>query len=382
MVEISAVDKPAQPDAKMTLMKRSFDDEGQHTLSPNEVEQWTAATMADLQRLEKKVGLTDPMDGHTHTVALDLGNGQLLSGETSWQDGHTHPWVIGMNGEIIIGAAQGHTHRVGFLSKGQLVADVLDETHMTVDEPVDAGSDDASDNADDLGNPTIVVNNMATKTDGPEEVQKQLDELKKSNERLQKVAELSDAEKAYMKGLGEDAQTKFLDSSAEDRAAEIAKANEEDPIVGEVNGVQVRKSQDPTGLLAEMVKESKKDKKKLKEMEEKALEKDLEKRAEELNHLPGDLTARKSLLKSIDALPADQRDSALAVLTERNELLAKAFETTGVRGEGDTLDGDAKLDEMAKELQKKDPSLTYEKAYAQVMDTEEGKAVYNKRFEV
>lgn len=347
MIEISAVDRPAQPDAVLSLMKRA--------------------------PLVKQMALTDPMDGHTHTVALDHGNGDALSGETSWQDGHSHPWVRNLEGTIVIGAANGHTHRLGFVSKG-------DETN----EPKPAGSSVAGDPAEDLGNPNDEDTNVTKTNDKTDDaVQKQLDDLKKANERLSKVAELSDAEKAYLKGLGEDAQTKFLDLSAEQRSAELAKADEADPVVFEEDGVQVRKSQDPTGLLTRMAKERAKDRKKLKELEEKNLDKDLTSRAQELNHLPGDLETRKSMLKSIDALPEEQRKTALESLKAQNDALESAFQNIGHRGQPDLEKGsdDDKLDALAKAHQAKNPGMTYEAAYADVLSTDEGQAIYNKRLE-
>lgn len=76
---------------------------------------------------EEKVGKKWPMempvlltsvDGHSHLIDLADGRG----GETTWQKadgaegGHSHPWVKDLEGNVKIGAADGHTHEVEAIS--------------------------------------------------------------------------------------------------------------------------------------------------------------------------------------------------------------------------------------------------------------------------
>lgn len=91
ITEISAVDRPAQSPALMTIMKRADDDE---------------------ELLNKRGILTTDNNGHSHLI-YDM---EEDSGHTSYAgdgpDNHSHPWMRNDNGEIVIGEASGHTHKV------------------------------------------------------------------------------------------------------------------------------------------------------------------------------------------------------------------------------------------------------------------------------
>jgi hypothetical protein len=96
--EISAVDRPAQRGARALIMKR---DGG-----------------AD-DPVEKRVWLTDSVEGHAHLVDDQTYDGQFRDGgDTSWTNsedadsGHTHPWVRNSDGSITVGQADGHDHAV------------------------------------------------------------------------------------------------------------------------------------------------------------------------------------------------------------------------------------------------------------------------------
>jgi hypothetical protein len=355
ILEIASVDQPAQgPGARMALMKRR-------------------------EPVAKAAALTDPMDGHTHTLVLDRGEGPMTHGETSYQDEHTHPWIIGLNGELIVGAANGHTHRVGFLSKGQVVGDVLDQTNIS-EEQMSASSDEpthADESADDVG--IEDENTMTDKIELDPKVQEQLDALKSANQRLEKMAALTDAEKAYLKGLeGDDAES-FL--SAENKGEIMTKAAEADPVVATVDGVEIRKSQDPTGLLTKKL-----EKKKLREDAEKErkaqAEKDLEKRAEELKFLPGDVKTKVEMLKAIDSIEDESvRKSANEALLAKNAGAAPNFEVVGTVGNPEVQSDDEALDALAKAEMSNDSSLSYEQAYTKALLSDAGQDVYNKRLE-
>lgn len=398
--EIASVDRPAQGvGARMAMMKRRDAPEvNLQVVNVNDTVDGldfakAAAFMRVLKANEqafrelidkdgdmtKKVALLDPMDGHSHTLMLDHGNGELNSGDTSWNDDHTHPWLFGANGELIVGAANGHTHRVGFLSK-QVVADVLDETKYT-SEQMSARSDGtrtADQSADHVG----TEENMTDKTEKLDpQIQEQLDAMKAENVRLAKVAALTDAEKAYFKSLSEAEQGSFLD--AEDKSSIVEKANAEDPIVAVVEGIEVRASQDPLGVIAAMEKRDKKKSKKLDFLESDNKKKDLEKRAADLSHLPGTPEVHMEMLKSIDAIedPA-VRKAALETLTAKAASAADDFKTKGVDGENlEKSEGEQALDKMAKAEMAKDSELTYEAAYTKALLTDEGQAHYNKSLE-
>jgi len=346
------------------------------------------SNMAIIKRaeIEKRVALTDPMDGHSHTFELDRGNGPLSSGSTSYGrsvgmegEDHAHDWIHGANGEIIVGVANGHTHRVGFFSKGHPVADVLDETNFTSEQMSarSEGQDPADQSAVSDGNEEPI---MTEKNELDPKVQEQLDALKADNQRLTKMAELTDAEKAYHKGLSGDEAEAFLNDP---KRAEIVKAAAEaDPVVATVNGKDIRKSEDPTGAIAEMVKRDAKREKELKDLKAKGQKSELEKRAGELKHLPGTVETKVAMLKSLDSIEDEAvRQSALESLSAKNSAAGDDFVTKGDSTEPETQEGEDALDSLAKAEMAKDSSLTFEQAYSKALDSDEGQAIYTKSLE-
>ncbi len=347
------------------------------------------SNMAIMKRLEKKAAMTDPMDGHSHVLT---GFDEHVSGHTDgFEDGagnyHAHPWLIGLNGELIVGAANGHTHRVGFFSK-QVAVDVLDETHTTL-EQLSASSEESEPADGNTQDPTMNESEFQAKID---ELTKSLAEVTADRAVILAYSKMTDAEKAHHATLASnDEMNAFIASSDKSgliaKAAEIAKAL--DPVVATTeDGVEILKSQDPTGLLTAAIEKAKDDKKKKKKDDEDkdklsflSKEADLAKRAAELTNLPGDEATRMEILKSLDSIEdEDVRKSALEALVARNTELADAFMEKGSVGNPKDQSADEKLDTMAKSLMEKD-NTTYEVAYTKAVLTDEGQEIYNKRLE-
>jgi len=336
--------------------------------------------------IEKKAALTDPMDGHAHVLhGIDDAQSGVTSygGEGPESPGHSHQWIIGMNGEIIVGAEQGHTHRVGFFSK-QRTADVLDETHSTL-EQLSARSE-TSDPADE-SQEDDTMNEDQFKTE-LEQLQKSLDEANARAEKAEAISAMTDVQKAFYQELEGEAAESFLKS--EDKDGEIEKANEADPVVATTeDGVEIRKSQDPTGLLTQMVEKAKKEKKRFQELEEekekeakKAADAELSKRAAELTNLPGTEEQHVEMLKALDTIEDEEmRKAAHAALVAKNNELASAFEEVGTLGQPELKSDDEKLEALAKAEMERDESLTFEQAYTKALESEEGLEVYSKRLE-
>lgn len=351
--EISPVDKPAQDGAKMTIMKR----------------------------VEKKAALTDPMDGHAHLLS---GFDEHTSGHTDGlEDGsgnyHSHPWIVGLNGEIIIGAANGHTHRVGFLSK-QAVLDVADETKFTLEQL--SASSGNSKPADDPSEENMTDEEKKLIADLEENLAKASDRA----DRAENLAKMSDVQRAYHAKLEGEAADEFAKS--ENKEAIIKNAELADPVVCVTeDGVEVRKSQDPTGLLTAAVAKAKDDKKKLFELKEKGKKdeddkksSDLKKRATDLDSLPGSVETKVEMLKSLDSIEDESvRKAALQIVTASNTVAKAGFEPVGAYGSPEVLGDDDALDAMANELLKTETSLTFAQAYDKILDTEKGQEIYNKR---
>lgn len=340
--EISLVDRPAQPTASITIMKRDDSE----------------------KEIAKGGALTTSNKGHSHIIDLFNFDGERSHGDTrhSLSEGeeqhHSHPWIKMEDGTIVIGEAEGHSHAVDVISK-------------SAEEPAPAGSKASSD----AGNEPLPGETMT-----PEELAKQAEDLKAANERAEraeKLAELNDAQKAEYAKRNDDDKAAWLALSADDREAFLKNQDSVNPIVFEHDGIVLRADADPA-LLA-LAKRNKQMSEQLAQGEAIAKAARLAKQADELQHLPGERTDHLALLEAIENLPVEKRDAAMTALKAQNESLGKAFQTVGVRGEpkgtGDTPE--AKLETLAKSLRQKDPKLTEAQAMVLAMDTPEGRDLYN-----
>lgn len=123
---ISAVDRGAQAEQGHVLLKR--DGEARVTVRNFASKEDLAKYLADYTNPV----MLSAVDGHTHLLD-DSGR----AGETTWsrskreQGGHQHPWIRNTEGEIVIGEAEGHTHSIAAMSKGD---DSLWLGELTVEE--------------------------------------------------------------------------------------------------------------------------------------------------------------------------------------------------------------------------------------------------------
>jgi len=64
--------------------------------------------------MRKRIAMTSPVNGHSHTLTTrGMEGGELSRGTTSYQDGHTHDWIMDEAGNIELGHANGHSHGIG-----------------------------------------------------------------------------------------------------------------------------------------------------------------------------------------------------------------------------------------------------------------------------
>tara|TARA_R110002167_G_C12707228_1_gene655175 strand:- start:65977 stop:67146 length:1170 start_codon:yes stop_codon:yes gene_type:complete len=365
--EISAVDRPAMPTALASIMKRA--PESDDKLNP----------------FGKRALLTTPTNGHQHLLSDEVGpEMRAMSGQTGGeQDGddrfHSHPWMIDPStGSVVIGEVNGHTHQVLLSSQGGAQPNILDLSKQAED-----GVPDSTDASTSSGVPADSVGNvpheatMSEKNDQIDidpSVAKQLEDLTKRAERAELVSQLNDAQTGIFKSLDADGQDAFLALSPEARQGEVAKAADADAVVyTDSVGVDYRKSDD--SRLIDLAKAFDKEKEKREEKEEEAKKVDLVRRANDLQHLPGDLEARVGILKGIDALPVAEQGAALEALKSANEAMSKAFERAGTSA---VPTGENPIDVIAKRLREANPSLTLEMAKADALDTPEGAAAYAK----
>lgn len=344
--EISAVDRPAQGGARMTLMKRA------EPLNKAEGEVF------------KRLKLTTSEEGHSHLI-----NDTEEGGETSWtksedsEYGHSHPWVKNDDGSISIGEADGHTHSV------------LDTTFKSIhSEESEGGTSDGTKNntAESLGSNTK-ESPMTEKVAA--EHAAEVEALKSDLAVAKAYGSLTDAEKTHYTSLSDEDKKSFLTKSADQRKDDVAKAASSDPVVYKsVEGVEYRKSDDPRLVaLAKSADENSKIAKAEREQRENA---EFAKRAnEELKHLPGEEAHKVTLLKAVEAIAdADAKAKVKEMLKANNDKMAKAFENLGTSGSTDKSSQE-QLDALAKKYAE-DHKVTFEKAMTEVLATAEGRELY------
>lgn len=335
IAEISGVDVPAQEGAKAVIMKRAEVKEGE-------------------KPVQKNAALTTAVNGHSHMIVLSYplesyayANGEINAGSTSWDADHCHPWVRTEDGTIVIGEAKGHTHEIGVIGKA---APSAGSTGIQVDPKE--------------------TNDMAT-----------IEELQKQLARANALAELTDAHKEHMKSLGATEQDAFLAKSAVERDAAVAAvakaAADADPVVYKtLDGTEIRKSD---GLALLTLAKSNDDLRKSNEdlakaAADTALTAEVER---DYAHLPGDLEARKALVKAAKGIPdATQREVALNALKAQSIALAKSLETVGHGGSAPAVnDAEKALDDLAK-AHAKEHGVSFAKAYDAVLATPKGEELY------
>tara|TARA_R110002167_G_scaffold143958_2_gene333683 strand:- start:36188 stop:37456 length:1269 start_codon:yes stop_codon:yes gene_type:complete len=397
--EISAVDRPAQPGATMSIMKRAAVALGLSKAAPKSADDEEALESEDkgdekdgkkkkgkaknpFAAATKRALLTTSTDGHQHLLSDEVGPDMRAgAGQTGHERGtnsdfHSHSWIIDGNGVVQIGEAEGHTHSVLLSSQAGASPAILDLSKQATagaPDPTDA-STSSGVTADSVG---TFINEapMSEKNDQTadnEAVAKQLQEITKRAERAEAVSELNDAQRGIFKSLDEAGQAAFLVLSPDARQAEVAKAADVNAVVEVVDGVEYRKSDDPR--LLQLAKSAAAEKALRIAGEVKSAETDLRKRAEDLVGLPGTVEVRMSILKGIDSLPAADQAPALEALSAQNAGLVEAQKRVGTSAVPSSVN---KLETIAKSLRTADPSLSPEQAMANALSTPEGEAAYN-----
>lgn len=367
--EISGVDDPAQEGARALIMKRKHepgDDEKGKKKKPDE--------------LIKRRALTSAANGHSHMLFVDDENGEINAGQTSYEDEHSHPWVRLEDGSIMIGVSRGHSHDIEVFSKND-DASASERGEPVAPEKTGKAADELGDGKDN-GEKSMSGTNKAA--DELKAAEKRAEDAEKALVSAKAYGALTDAEKSHHDKQDDAGKAEFLAKSADERSAvltDIAKqAADEDPVVFKSeDGTEFHKSDDPR--LVTMAKQADGDRKARVEAEKKAEDGDLEKRAKELEHIPGDLETRKSMLKSIDGIAdAEQREKSLTALKAQNDQLATAFKSYGVQLDGneETGSAEAELTKMTKAHNEQHPDLSHQQAYAEVCNTTKGKELYRK----
>ena len=211
------------------------------------------------------------------------------------------------------------------------------------------------------------------------EANEQIDTLSATVATLEKVAAMSGDHKAFYDKLEKDAKEAFLEKSDAERAADIRKATEDDPVIyTATDGSEYRKSDD--ARLVKMAMDRDEDRKKADELAKQLADADLTKRAEqELSHLSGDLDVRKALMKQIDGIEDEAlRKKALDSLRSKAPDMSYATKNLGVAAEPSKDDPQAQLEKMAADIAAKE-NIPQAQAFMKALETEAGQALYEKR---
>lgn len=192
------------------------------------------------------------------------------------------------------------------------------------------------------------------------------------------LGEMSDAEKTHYKSLSEDDQLEWLSKSAEDRKAELTDIAKGNPVVYKAaDGTEFRKSDDPR--LVAMAKRSDASDKAAAEALAKNLNSEFAKRSEtEMKNLKGDQETKVAVLKAIEGI-ADEalRGKAKEILKGANETCGMTFKNAGFTyGKAEEGTPAAQLDTLAKN-HAETHKVSFAKAYDAVMQTAEGKKLYD-----
>lgn len=221
-----------------------------------------------------------------------------------------------------------------------------------------------------------------------EKLQKSYDELQAKLAKSEFLASLTDIEKTHYAGLDDKGKEAFekMDADARNTAVEaaIAKKAADDETI-EVEGAVIRKSEVGPGVFAFMKSQQvriDKAEKKADKLEAEAVQKSLEDEAEKLfPHLTGTPAEKADLLKGIRALPADKQEAQIKIMKAADASMAKGMKEIGQGGKGEEDSAAGKLNKMAKEHAEKN-KVTFEKAYSDVLETEEGKKLYGESLTV
>lgn len=379
LMEISAVDTPAQEGARMVLMKRH-------------------------DGVAKTMGLADVFttsnDGHQHGVEISTFEGEphIWITRASGPEGesHSHAVMRDSDGNLVLAENEGHTH--------ELDADMVTRALMT------AMIGKSSDDADKVDlNSTVSVAALIAGTREPALTGKSADnlgkqptgddvmaeknadalsaDLKKRDEEialLKAVIDLTPEHRAHYETLSGDKDRRIfaLEKGHAARDADIEAAQKSDPVIYTAgDGTEYRKSDDPR--LIKMAKERDEDREEMVKIRTEAEQAGFEKKAQDvLGLIPGEKVEKIALVRAVTKIEDEEtRDKAFELLVAANKVYNLAM---GTLGAVDTVApvnaGVAKaadLLDQAIETCAKEDKISKAKATDKVLGTVEGQRLYD-----
>lgn len=331
------------------------------------------------ERVLKQAVVTSETDGHAHTIDLDdpadfhwVRDHLTTSYQTSKgaTNAHSHAWVFDLEtGKVTIVADSGHSHTCDAVVppdvltaykalEAQERAARTATPSVVADDPSDGVPAPISD--EKASGATVVVIASKDGTNGkstrhgeirsvkshseetmPTEQDKQIEALKKSNERLERIAKMTGAQKSHFDTLTGEAQEEFLAKSSKERDLELVEIEKSNEVVYTCeDGTPIRKRD---GELA--VRQAKRADEALKiaKAERDARElTELKKRAGDLmGNLAGTDDAHVDLLRAIEAMPEAKREGMTATIKAANDLMKTRATAPGTGGHGNPNAGNA-----------------------------------------
>jgi len=228
-----------------------------------------------------------------------------------------------------------------------------------------------------------------------EELQAELDKSAENQAKLEaslkaaeKLAKMSDDEKSYRDGLDDAEKAKFDEADEGDRKKMMDAKKSANPVIYKsLAGDEYRQDDDPR--LVEMAKRDDNREKEMQKMRDDAAEAAFEKRgAKAYAKFKGEVSAKTALAKAVAGIKDDDvRKSVEEMLESAHNAAAVTLKEIGSTSDDfstdDDLDGDdsvakaagSKLDALAKQKAAAD-KISFSKAMTEVLDTEEGAALY------
>lgn len=327
---LAGVDKPMQGDAQAVILKRR---------NPEDE--------SEPEDIYKAYRLLSVVKGHTHMINDSDAEGHTSYSEIKVEEySHSHPWVKNDDGSLSIGIVQSHTHEVIIKSN----------TNKEIEKMKD----------DDK------------KTEDQSEFVKKLEDTQVDLKKALKFGQMNDEQKAFHKNLAETQKEAFFNMPLPEMDVEIEKSKAADPVIYTgADGTVYKKSMDPA--VVSMAKRLDAKDVENAEIQKRLKKQEYQKSISEHSNLAGEDDAKINLFKAIDTIEDDgERAKVLEILKSANDIIKKAFNTLGAEnGDGAENSGAYdKIKKLANEKVKANDGMTFEKAFADVISTEEGKELY------
>jgi hypothetical protein len=293
LTEISGVDRPAQPTARMSIMKRDFslDEADKQLVEKIEKSGYSFSGYMKAEEFnEESWRLTDALVSSMRDA--------VLSGDESMMRQNIEEYLMAVKAVSSSDVA----------SIGKALEKAINDK-----DPVTSGTEkDKMAELDDLN--------------------KQVSDLTNKLKESDLIAKMCDDEKMHMAKMGDKDKAAFMAMSAEDRKKKMATNKRDDEVI-EVAGQTIAKSV----VGAEMFAVMKFQQVQLKANEEAIAKAQLDaematlrKRADDdFAHVPGTTDERAALLKAAKAMPEAVQKTLEQVMTSYEKTIAKAFETQG-----------------------------------------------------